>query len=79
MWTAFGIMLGYASGAVFHNVAGSGENFVPTDPDTGELVLRHSCPSGELLSLRCVSLLRNIGCIPWLTRSKELELEADAG
>jgi hypothetical protein len=72
-------MLGYASGAVFHNVAGSGENFVPTDPDTGELVLRHSCPSGELLSLRCVSLLRNIGCIPWLTRSKELELEADAG
>jgi hypothetical protein len=54
MWTAFGIMLGYASGVVFHNVAGSGENFRATN-DRGELVLRHSCPSGELLSLRCVS------------------------
>jgi len=54
MWTAFGIMLGYASGVVFHNVAGSGDNFTPTNR-AGELVLRHDCPNGELLSLRCVS------------------------
>jgi len=53
MWTAFGIMLGYASGVVFHNVAGSGEGFRPTN-DAGELVLRHDCLRGELLSLRCV-------------------------
>jgi len=52
MWTAFGIMLGYASGVVFHNVAGSGEGFRPTN-DAGELVLRHDCLRGELLSLRC--------------------------
>jgi len=54
MWTAFGIMLGYASGVVFHNVAGSGEHFRPTD-DRNELILKHDCPNGELLSLRCVS------------------------
>ena len=46
-------MLGYASGVVFHNVAGSGERFRPTN-DRGELVLEHDC-SGDLLSLRCVS------------------------
>jgi hypothetical protein len=54
MWTAFGIMLGYASGVVFHNVAGSGENFKPADA-SGALILEHgpNCPAGELLSLRC--------------------------
>jgi hypothetical protein len=46
-------MLGYASGVVFHNVAGSGEGFKATN-DAGELVLEHRC-SGDLLSLRCVS------------------------
>lgn len=60
MWTAFGIMLGYAAGAVLHDVAGSGSEFQPKDSE-GNLSLSHSCPddSGEsnLLRLACVSEL----------------------
>lgn len=68
MWTAFGIMLGYASGVVFHNVAGSGEHFRPTDRVTGELILEHDCPNGNLLSLRCVSSpLTDMLIDSWLT------------
>jgi hypothetical protein len=65
---------------VFRNVAGSGENFKPTD-DRGELVFQHNCPSGEALSLSCVSqnALANAQSDSWLTRSKELELETDVG
>lgn len=53
-------MLGYAAGAVLHDVAGSGSEFQPKDSE-GNLSLSHSCPddSGEsnLLRLACVSEL----------------------
>lgn len=60
MWTAFGIMLGYVSGVVLHNVAGSGAGFeASVQTDTGRLQLIHQCPVGsgtaDLLHLSCVS------------------------